>query len=144
MESNRTIEEILSDPRPIVLFDGLCNVCDSSVQAILKRDREGVFRFASLQGRFGQETLKRMGMPTSELETLVLLEGGTSYLRSTAVLRILRRLGGFWSAFYIFRLVPVSLRDAAYRLFARHRHRLFGRRAECRIPLSEQRERFID
>jgi predicted DCC family thiol-disulfide oxidoreductase YuxK len=137
-------QDIVADPRPIVLFDGLCNVCDGSVQAILKRDREGIFRFASLQGRFGQETLKRMGMPTNDLETLVLLEDGKIHTRSTAVLRILHRMGGVWGFLYIFRFIPVPLRDAAYRLFARRRHRLFGRRDDCRIPTPGQRERFID
>lgn len=137
-------EDIVADPGPIVLFDGLCTVCDGSVQAILKRDHRGVFRFASLQGRFGQEVLRRAGLPSSELQTLILLENGKSHLRSTAVLRILHRLGGFWRIFDIFRFIPAPLRDAAYRLFARNRHRLFGSRKECRIPDPETRGRFID
>lgn len=137
-------EDIVADPGPIVLFDGLCTVCDGSVQAILKRDRSGVFRFASLQGRFGQEVLRRTGLPSSELQTLILLENGRTHLRSTAVLRILHRLGGFWRIFDVFRLIPTPLRDAAYRLFARNRHRLFGRMETCSIPTPEVRSRFID
>lgn len=139
-----TYEDIVADPRPIVLFDGLCTVCDGSVQAILKRDSAGVFRFASLQGRFGQEALKRTGLPADELQTMILLEDGGTHLRSTAVLRVLHRLGGIWSVFYILRFIPVGIRDAAYRLFAKNRHRFFGRKESCRIPTPEVRSRFID
>ena len=137
-------QEIVADPRPVVLFDGLCTVCDASVQAILKRDPEGVFRFASLQGEFGREVLKRTGLPADELQTMILLEDGKTHFRSTAVLRILRRLGGVWRMFYVFRFIPVPLRDAAYRLFAKNRHRFFGRMKACRIPTQEERSRFID
>lgn len=136
--------DIVTDPRPIVLFDGLCTVCDASVQAILKRDPKGVFRFASLQGDFGQEVLKRTGLPADELQTMILLEDGETHYRSTAVLRILRRLGGVWRLFYVFRFIPAPLRDAIYRLVAKNRHRLFGRMEACRIPTPEERSRFID
>jgi predicted DCC family thiol-disulfide oxidoreductase YuxK len=136
--------DIVADPRPVVLFDGLCTVCDASVQAILKRDTEGVFRFASLQGEFGREVLKRNGLPADELQTLILLEDGKTLFRSTAVLRILRRLGGFWRLSYALRFIPVALRDSAYRLFARNRHKFFGRKETCRIPTAEVRSRFID
>ncbi len=140
----KTYEDILSDPSPIVLFDGLCTVCDGSVQAILRRDPKGVFRFASLQGDFGQEVLKRTGLPADELQTMILMEDGEAHFRSTAVLRILRRLGGIWRLLYVFRFIPVPLRDAAYRLVAKNRHRFFGRLKACRIPTPEVRSRFID
>lgn len=129
---------------PIILFDGVCNLCNSSVQFIIRRDRKKQFRFASLQGRTAQQLLAMSGLDAEGQDTIVLVEDGKIYTRSTAVLRILRRLGGFWRLAYAYIIVPRFIRDGIYKFIARNRYRWFGRREECMVPEPGVRERFLD
>lgn len=128
---------------PIVLFDGVCNFCVGSVQFIIRRDREGAFRFASLQSDIGRELAVEHGVDPDAMNSLLLFEQGKLHLRSTAALRIARRLRFPWHLARIFLLVPRILRDPIYRLIAANRYRLFGKREECMIPTPEIRERFL-
>lgn len=128
---------------PVVLFDGVCNLCNASVDFILERDSKSIFRFASLQSEAGQELLRRFRLPTEEHRSLVLVEGDRFFTRSSAALLIARRLDGFWPLLYAFIVVPRFLRDAVYDLFARNRYRWFGRRDTCRVPAPEERGRFL-
>lgn len=128
---------------PIVLFDGVCNFCVGSVQFIIRRDREGAFRFASLQSDIGRELALEHGVDPDAMNSLLLFEQGKLHLRSTAALRIARRLRFPWHLARIFLLVPRILRDPIYRLIAANRYRLFGKREECMIPTPEIRERFL-
>lgn len=128
---------------PILLFDGVCNFCNSAVQFIIKRDPKGVFRFSALQSETGQQCLSRHEMPVDQLSTLVLVEGERVYLRSTAALRIARRLRFPWPALYLFIVVPRPLRDPVYNWIARHRYQWFGKRDACMIPSPEVRSRFL-
>jgi len=130
------------DVRRIVLFDGVCSVCDRAVHFIIDRDRGGRFQFAALQSEVGAELLARAGL--SGINTMVLIEGDHAYTRSTAALRIARRLDGAWPALYVGMVVPKGLRDLAYRLFAAARYRLFGRLSACRVPSAAERGRFLD
>jgi predicted DCC family thiol-disulfide oxidoreductase YuxK len=128
----------------VVLFDGVCNLCNGTVVFVAGRDPGGYFRFAALQSPIGQDVLTAAGLPADTLETLVLLEGGRVFVRSTAALRITRRLSGLWPLAYAAIVIPPPIRDAAYRLIARHRYRLFGRRDACMIPSPDLRRRFLE
>jgi predicted DCC family thiol-disulfide oxidoreductase YuxK len=128
----------------IVLFDGVCNLCNGAVQFIINRDRQGRFSFASLQSAAGQARLRQFGLSTETFDTFVLVEGGQAYTRSTAALRMARRLPGPWRLLYILMLVPRPVRDWAYGLVARNRYRLFGRRDSCMMPTPELRAKFLD
>ncbi|WP_254529223.1 thiol-disulfide oxidoreductase DCC family protein [Natrinema gelatinilyticum] len=122
------------DDNPVILFDGVCNLCNGFVQFILPRDTDGIFRFASLQSDVGRELLAEHGLPTDELESLVLIEGDDSYVKSDAVIRIARLLGGMYSLLGPFRLVPKAIRDRAYDFVAARRYRWFGKNDQCAMP----------
>lgn len=128
---------------PTLLFDGVCNLCESSVQFILKRDPRGIFRFASLQSPIGQALLEKFRLPRGDFDTMVLIEGELIYTRSSAALRIVKRLPFPWPILYIFVVVPKFIRDLFYRILARNRYRWFGKKAECLIPTPEIRSRFL-
>jgi predicted DCC family thiol-disulfide oxidoreductase YuxK len=132
-----------SDSHPIVLFDGVCNFCNRSVNWIIRRDRRGRFRFAALQSEAGTALQERHGLDPSALDTLVLVEDGRVYVKSTAALRIVRRLRSRWRALYGLIAVPRPVRDFAYDWFARRRYRWFGKRDECMVPTADVRERFL-
>jgi predicted DCC family thiol-disulfide oxidoreductase YuxK len=129
---------------PILLFDGVCNFCNGVVQFILRHDRAGKFRFASLQSEAGRALLRQHGLVDLPLSTSVLIDGGRAYLNSDGVLRAARQLGGVFSLLVPFSVLPRPLRDFAYRLFARNRYRLFGRAERCLVPTPEVRRRFLD
>jgi predicted DCC family thiol-disulfide oxidoreductase YuxK len=126
----------------IVLFDGVCNFCSHSVQFIIRRDRAAYFRFAPLQSGIAEGWLRgHVNSPVPD--SIVLIEGNRIYTESGAALRICRHLDGLWKAFYFLLLIPRPIRDAAYRMFAKHRYRLFGRQEACMIPAPDIRERFL-
>ncbi len=130
--------------RPILLFDGVCNLCNGFVQWVIRRDPEGHFRFAALQSETGRRLLAEAGMPADALSTVVLYEAGRFFTHSDVPLRVWRQLGGAWSWLYALRVVPRALRDAVYDWVARNRYRWFGRREQCMIPTPELRARFLD
>lgn len=139
-------------PGPVVLYDGVCGLCDRAVQRLLARDREGLFRFATLQGEFARAVLARHGYSNERPrpDSLILVEapgtrGEAIRFRSEAVLGIVARLPGAasrWGRWL--RLLPRPVRDLAYDLVARVRYRVFGRLAVCRVPDPQIRRRFID
>lgn len=128
----------------IVLYDGICNLCNRSVQFILLRDQRGRFHFAAQQSEAGQALLQQHRLSSDQIRTVVLIEGACAYTRSDAVLRIARRLDGWWPlCYWIGRLVPKFLRDAVYEFIATHRYRWFGRSETCLLPRPEWRARFL-
>lgn len=131
--------------RPVVLFDGVCNLCNSAVQFVLDRDPDGRFRFASLQSEPAAELLRAHGLspPAGDPESIVLIEDGRAYQSSTAALRIARRLPGAWKLAYALIVVPSFVRDAVYRWIARNRYRWFGKSEQCRVPTPQLRARFL-
>jgi predicted DCC family thiol-disulfide oxidoreductase YuxK len=129
---------------PILLFDGECNLCNATVQFIIRHDAKGVFRFASLQGAYGRSLMASLGMPAITPDTFVLQADGRVYLRSEGALRTLARLGFPWSLSYICICLPARLRDAVYAHVARNRYRWFGKRDACYLPMPELRARFLD
>ena len=128
---------------PLVLFDGVCNLCNRSVQTILRHDRQARFRFASLQSPLGEKLRDDLGIDREKVDSVILVEGGRWYKESDAALRIAHGLGGLWKVFGVLRLVPRPLRDAAYRLIARNRYRRFGKTETCWVPTPELRGRFL-
>lgn len=135
---------------PVLMYDGVCGLCNRYVRFVLARDRRRRFRFAPLQGLFGTRALARHGMqPTGDPNTIVLLESVGSPIerarvRSDAVLAILTGLGGPWRLAAVLRLIPAFLRDAVYDLVARFRYRIFGRFDACPLLPSSSRDRFLD
>ncbi len=129
---------------PVLLFDGVCTLCNSAVRFTVRFDESGTFRFAPLQSDVGRALLDHHDLPTDEFDSFVLVDGDDYYTRSTAALRICRELDGPWSLLYPLIRVPESVRDSVYDLIAKHRYRLFGRKDECQIPSPELRERFVE
>jgi predicted DCC family thiol-disulfide oxidoreductase YuxK len=127
----------------IVLFDGVCNLCNGTIQFIIKRDKKKRFRFASLQSDVGQEQLKKNGLSTTSLYSIILIEGDNVYDQSDAALRIAKHLSGIWPVLYSFIVFPKGLRDAVYGFIARNRYRFFGRQDQCMLPTPDIKARFI-
>jgi predicted DCC family thiol-disulfide oxidoreductase YuxK len=128
-------------PHPIVFFDGVCGLCNASVDRLLKWDHRGVLRFAPLQGLTAAQLLPAERI--NDLDSFVLLDDRGMHLRSDAALRAVAHLGGGWRLANALRVVPAFLRDAVYGRIARNRYRWFGRRDACRLPLPNEQERFL-
>lgn len=128
---------------PVLLFDGVCNLCNASVQWVLLHDRKGIFRFAALQSETGQALLRQWNRSTDDFDSVVLVDGDRLLLHSDVPLEIVRRLGGWWRLLYVFKVVPRPFRDAVYGWVARNRYRWFGRRDTCMLPRPEWKDRFI-
>jgi predicted DCC family thiol-disulfide oxidoreductase YuxK len=128
----------------IVFFDGVCNLCDRSVQFILKRDRKKRFLFGSLQSKTGQEYLHKYHLPADKFHSFMLIEGNVLYTRSTAVLRMLKHLGRGWQLLYVFIYIPQPIRDGVYTLIATNRYKLFGKKDQCSLPTPDEKERFLE
>lgn len=127
----------------IILFDGVCNFCNGSVNFIIERDPEGYFKFAPLQSEIGERLLAENGVNKAETDSVILIENGKVYTYSTAALRIARRLTGAWKLFYGFIIVPKFIRDFFYKLFAKNRYKMFGKQDACMLPTPEIRARFL-
>jgi predicted DCC family thiol-disulfide oxidoreductase YuxK len=127
----------------IVLFDGVCNFCNNSVNFIIERDRDGFFKFAPLQSEIGESLIAEHGIDPEKTDSIILVEDARVFTHSTAALRIAKRLSAAWPIFYAAIIVPKPIRDAAYRLFAKYRYRLFGKQDQCMIPTPEVRGRFL-
>jgi predicted DCC family thiol-disulfide oxidoreductase YuxK len=128
---------------PVVLFDGVCNMCNASVNYIIDHDPDARFRFASLQSEVGTQLAAEHGIDASELSSMVLIESGKAYLRSSAVLRVCRILRGPAKLLWPLVVVPAILRDPIYRFVANRRYKWFGKREACRLPTDEDRSRFL-
>lgn len=129
--------------QPILLFDGVCNLCNSSVQFIIRNDPERKFLFASLQSDKGQEILKELGLNTEVFNSLVLIENGKHYTQSTGALKVARHLNGLWKYLYIFIIIPSPIRDLLYNFVAHNRYRFFGKKDQCMLPNPDLKSRFI-
>jgi len=129
---------------PLILFDGVCNLCNAWVSFVIRRDPTGIFRFAAQQSPTGQPILEAHVSGAGQLSSVILIEENTIYTESDAILRILARLGPPWSRIAFLRIIPRPVRDACYRLIARHRYRWFGRTEACQIPSADVRSRFVE
>ena len=128
----------------IILFDGICNLCNKTVQFIIHRDPTSKFRFASLQSEIGQSLMRQIGLPAENHNSLVYIRDNRFYIKSTAVLRILRGIGGGWLLLFGLIIIPRFLRDWGYDFITKRRYRYFGKRESCMIPSREYRGRFLE
>jgi predicted DCC family thiol-disulfide oxidoreductase YuxK len=128
----------------VIVFDGVCNLCSASVRFIIARDPAARFRFAALQSEAAKRLLASVPHPDPLPDAIVLVDGSRAFTRSTAALRIARRLTFPWLLLYAFIFVPRVIRDAVYDLIAARRYRWFGKRDECMVPTPDLRARFLD
>lgn len=128
----------------VLLFDGVCNLCNGTVQFVIDRDREGTIHFAPLQSETARMLLAPHGIDAGDLDSVAYIEGSRVYQRSAAALRVARRLRWPWPLLALFMIVPAPLRDWAYGLVAQRRYRWFGKSDVCRVPTPELRSRFLE
>jgi predicted DCC family thiol-disulfide oxidoreductase YuxK len=127
----------------LILFDGVCNFCNTAVQMVIAIDTQKIFKFAAIQSKLGQQLYHQHGLDSVDIQTLMFVDGDRVLTKSDAVLAVLARLDGGWKLLSGFRAMPQPLRDWAYTEFARQRFVLFGRRETCLVPTPEVQERFI-
>ncbi len=130
-------------PDHLLLFDGVCTLCNASVDLVIRNDSKRRFRFASLQSEVGQQILQERGLSQSKFDSVLYLHNGVLHSKSGAALRIASRLDGLWPLFAVFLLIPPFLRDAMYGWIARNRYSWFGKRETCRVPTAEERSLFL-
>ncbi|HSR59393.1 MAG TPA: DCC1-like thiol-disulfide oxidoreductase family protein [Robiginitalea sp.] len=134
----------LESGKKIILFDGVCNLCNGTVQFVIRRDRGDRFRFVPLQSELGQELSRARHIDTSEVDSIILIDPGTAYyIKSDAALEIARELHGYGWMPFVLGWIPRSLRDAVYDLVARNRYRWFGRKDACMVPTPELQKKFL-
>ncbi len=131
------------DNQPIVLFDGVCNLCNGSVQWLIAHDPLSKLRFASLQSDFGQNILKKNNLHTVDFNSFILVEGEKIWFKSDAALRVVGHLGGAWAWLRILQIVPTFIRNFFYDIIAKNRYRWFGKQESCWLPTPELRARFL-
>ena len=129
--------------KSVILFDGVCNLCNASIDFIIKRDKKDKFRVGALQEEAGKKLLSKFQVNPEYLDSLVLVEEDQVYFRSTAALRIARNLSGLWPLFYGFIILPSGIRDLIYDWIGKNRYRWFGKKNTCRLPTPEERAKFL-
>ncbi len=129
--------------KKIILFDGVCNLCNGSVVFIIKRDKKDLFRFAAIQSAEGQELIQKHKIDTSKVDSILLIDGATYYAKSTAALKIARHLTGGYFLLYGFMILPRFFRNWVYDIIARNRYKWFGKKENCMIPTPELKAKFI-
>jgi predicted DCC family thiol-disulfide oxidoreductase YuxK len=129
--------------KKIILFDGVCNLCNGLVKFIIRRDREGKIRFAHLQSGYAQTLLKEYSLNPDDMDTVVYISDDRYFLKSSAILRLLNDLGKGWRFFYGFKIIPRFIRDFLYDLIAGSRYKIFGRRDSCMAPSPDIAKRFL-
>ena len=127
----------------IILFDGVCNLCNGAVNFVIKRDPGNVFKFTPLQEKQGVLLLKKHAIDAQKLDSIVLVENKKVYTKSSAALRIARKLSGLWPLFFVLLIIPSFIRDGVYDFIAKNRYKWFGKKEQCMIPTPGFREKFL-
>lgn len=135
-----------SQKNKIILFDGVCNLCNNKVQFVIKHDRDDIFRFAALQSTIGRKLTHERGIDPTQVDSIVLIEPGVAYYtKSTAALKIARSLGGIWGGLArVLEWIPEGIRDRVYDHVAKNRYRWYGKKDACMVPTPELRAKFLD
>ena len=128
----------------IILFDGVCNLCNNVVQFVIKHDKKSRFLFGSLQSSEGKKILNEFHFTLSTINSFILIEDNKPYIKSTAALRVAKKLGGLWTLLYGFIIIPKFIRDGIYEVISKNRYRWFGKKDECMIPTKELRTKFLN
>lgn len=127
----------------IILFDGVCNLCNGAVTFIIKRDKKDVFKFAALQSEIGRELTSKFNIDTSKVDSIILIDGEKHYEKSSAALRIAKYLSGAYPLLFGFMVVPKFIRNAVYDSIAKNRYKWFGKKESCMIPTAELKSKFL-
>jgi predicted DCC family thiol-disulfide oxidoreductase YuxK len=128
---------------PVILFDGVCNFCNSVVNFIIRQDKKEIFRFAALQSAAGQQLLKQYHLPHNHFDSFILIEKGKVYQSSAAALKLYNQLPWHWKWTQLFWIIPPILRNEVYNLIAKNRYKWFGRKEQCMIPSPKLKNRFL-
>ena len=135
----------MEEGKKIILFDGVCNLCNGVVQFIIKRDKKDLFRYAALQSDIGNQLVNERAIDTSKVDSIILVEPGMAYyIKSDAALEIFKTFGGLWTLVSVFQWIPKSIRDIVYDFIARNRYKWFGRKDQCMIPTPELQAKFLN
>ncbi len=135
----------LPEGKKIVLFDGVCNLCDNFVQTIIKHDKKDEFRFASLQSEYGQQVQRYLGIDPSKIKSIILYDPGVAYYhKSEAAIEIIKSFGGVYSLMGFFKIFPKFIGNAVYDFIAFNRYKWFGKKDNCMIPTPELKAKFLD
>ncbi|MEN8817506.1 MAG: thiol-disulfide oxidoreductase DCC family protein [Nonlabens sp.] len=127
----------------IVLFDGVCNLCNGAILFIIKRDKKDRFRFAAIESEIGQKLLDKHGIDPNKIDSIVLVSGDTAFAKAEAALRISKHLSGLWPLLYSLIIVPKFLANVVYDFIARNRYKWFGKKESCMIPTPELKSKFL-
>lgn len=139
------MENQVIEGKKVILFDGVCNLCNSSVNRVIRWDKKNLFLFASLQSEFGIKLVEKLGIDTSQIDSIILYDPGVSYeVKSSAILKITNDLGGWWKLMNIFWIVPTALRNYVYDFVAKNRYKWYGKKDSCMIPTPELKAKFLD
>ena len=134
----------LPEHSKIILFDGVCNLCNGAIQFVIKRDKKNQFRYTSLQGELGKKLLKERNIDPAKIDSIILIDPNTAfYVKSTAALQISKGLSGLWPLMSVFLILPTSLSNLVYDFIAKNRYKWFGKEENCMVPTKEQRELFL-
>ena len=137
--------EKLPKDKKIILFDGVCNLCESAVQFVINNDKKDIFRFVSLQSDLGQETIKYLGIDSEKMNSIILYQPGFAYYhKSEAVFEIAKELGGIFILSQIFSFLPTSLNDSIYDYIAKNRYNWYGKKESCLIPTKQIQSKFLE
>jgi predicted DCC family thiol-disulfide oxidoreductase YuxK len=136
--------ENLPVDKKIILFDGVCNLCDATVQFLIKRDVKDVFRFVAIQSDLGQDIINHIGIDTSKTDSIILYEPGHAYYyKSEAALKIGKELGGVYSLLSVFTLLPKIISNSVYDFIARNRYKWYGKKDACMVPSAAMKAKFL-
>jgi predicted DCC family thiol-disulfide oxidoreductase YuxK len=131
--------------KKIILFDGVCNLCDSAVQFVIKHDKKDVFRFVTLQSELGQQILKHIGISYVNIDSIILYEPGIAYYyKSSAAIQIAKNLGGIWHYGTVFRIIPTGISNKLYDYIAKNRYKWYGKKEQCIIPTKDLQAKFLE
>ncbi len=130
--------------KKIILFDGVCNLCDRFVRYVIRHDKKDIFRFVALQSELGQEILKHIGIDPKNIDSVVLYEPGSAYFyKSSAVIEIVKEFGGLFHLGVVFRVIPTALRNSIYDYVAANRYSWYGKKDSCMMPTPELKAKFL-
>ena len=137
------MNENIQKNHKIILFDGVCNLCNSSINFVIKNDKKDVFRFAALQSEIGQEYISKFNIDPSQTDSIILIDGDKHYIKSSAALTIARYLKSSYPLFYVFMIIPVFIRNWIYDYVAKNRYKWYGKKESCMIPTLELKSKFL-
>ncbi len=129
--------------KQIILFDGICNLCNASVQYVIKHDDKNIFQFASLQSAVGQQLIEKFGLNKANLDSFILIRNDKAFIKSTAALLVARQLKSVLKLLYGFIILPLFIRDAVYNVVAKNRYKWFGKKTECMLPSQSIKAKFL-